>query len=156
MKEENVNTGQKNLIFGLVCAVASVLLFWSTFYLPPPLQPKAPGPATFPRIILTILFLLGGLLAWQGWSGRSTVGGENDEPVDYKRFSLLVGLIVIYLALLPYLGFITASFLYLFSTLRFIKVTWIRSLLYSLIVVASYYLVFAILLGVRFPQEFFM
>lgn len=151
-----MSTGKKNLILGLTIAVLSLLLFWHTFYLPPPLQPKAPGPATFPRIILTILFLLGGLLAWQGGAERSPGGGENDEPIDYKRFSLLVGLIVIYLALLPHLGYMTASFFYLFATLRIIKVTWIRSLLYSLIVVASYYLVFAILLGVRFPREFFM
>ncbi|MBE0556672.1 MAG: hypothetical protein IH628_05505, partial [Proteobacteria bacterium] len=92
-----MNTGKKNLIIGLVCAVLSVLLFWNTFYLPPPLQPKAPGPATFPRIIFVILFILSGLLAWQGWSVKSSGSEVRDKPIRYRRFFLLVGLIVLYL-----------------------------------------------------------
>ncbi|MBE0557071.1 MAG: tripartite tricarboxylate transporter TctB family protein, partial [Proteobacteria bacterium] len=62
----------------------------------------------------------------------------------------------LYLALLPYLGFITASFLYMSVTLMIIKVSWLRSMAYSLIAVACYHLIFAELLGIRLPREFFM
>lgn len=150
-----MSTGKKNLIVGLACVVFSVLVFWNTFYLPPPLQPQAPGPATFPRIILAVLFLLGGLLAWQGWSTKSSDAGK-DKPINYRRFFSLVGLIALYLALLPYLGFVTASFLYMTVTMLVIKVSWGRSALYSLIAAACYYLVFSKLLGIRLPREFFL
>jgi hypothetical protein len=149
-----VSTGKKNLIVGLACVAFSVLVFWNTFYLPPPLQPQAPGPATFPRIILVVLFLLGGLLALQGW--RATTPGNVEKPVNYRRFFLLVGLIALYLALLPYLGFVTASFLYMTVTMVVIKISWLHSALYSLVGVAAYYLIFAVLLGIRLPREFFM
>jgi putative tricarboxylic transport membrane protein len=150
-----VSTGKKNLIVGLACMAFSVLIFWNTFYLPPPLQPQAPGPATFPRIIVIVLFLLSGLLAWQGWAAKSAEAGK-DKPVNYRRFFTLVGLIALYLALLPYLGFVTTSFLYMAVTMMIIKVSWGRSLLYSLIAVAVYYLVFAVMLGIRLPREFFL
>jgi len=149
-----VSTGKKNLIVGLACMAFSVLIFWNTFYLPPPLQPQAPGPATFPRIIVTVLFLLGGLLAWQGWA--ATPSKEQEKPINYRRFFLLVGLIALYLALLPYLGFVTTSFLYMAVTMVIIKIPWIRSILYALVAVAVYYLVFSELLGIRLPREFFM
>jgi putative tricarboxylic transport membrane protein len=149
-----MSESKQNFIIGLIVIVGGGLLFWDTFYFSPPIKPNAPGPDFFPRIILIILFILGAALLASNLFKR----GQGERPsrslFDYKKFLLTVGLIILYLFLLPYLGFLLASFLYISLNLINRLEGRIKVVALAAASSACLYFIFAWLLNVRLPHLF--
>ena len=140
-----------DLMVGVLVVLTSMSLFVATFYFPPPLGPHAPGPAIFPRIIIFIMFLFGALLTYSSLTSSKKEARIDLTAVKVNGFLLSVGLIVLYLFLLPYLGFVWDSFLYLCLTLFPRMKSKFKVVLVSAIGVACFYLIFVVLLRVRLP-----
>lgn len=143
---------KQDLTIGIIVCIAGALLFWNTFTFPPPLQPDAPGAATFPRIIIGVMMLFGILLIYNSLSGKIKAGTAAKVAILNRKFLSAVGLIVLYLALLPYLGFVWDSFLYLAVTL-FARIRGrLKPIVVAAIGVACFYLIFEVILDIRLPR----
>jgi len=143
---------KQNFIIGLIVIIGGGLLFWNTFYFPAPIKPNAPGPDFFPRIILIILFILGTALLASSFINKDKGLFPSKSLFDHKKFLVAVGLIILYLMLLPYLGFLLASFLYISLTLINRLKGRIRVVTLAAASSACLYFIFAWLLNVRLPH----
>lgn len=78
----------------------------------------APGAAFFPRLIASVIALLAGVLFV-----RSLVTGDHRSYdvslADVERFVVPVGLLVAYVALMPVLGFVLDTVLFLVAMMRY-------------------------------------
>jgi putative tricarboxylic transport membrane protein len=145
---------RQNFIVGAVVVIGGALLFWNTFYFPAPIKPNAPGPDFFPRIILIILFILGTALLASSFTMKDKGKSPSRSLFDHKKFLVTVGLIILYLILLPYLGFLLSSFLYISFTLINRLKGRIRVVTLAAASSACLYIIFAWLLNVRLPHLF--
>ena len=149
-----MSESRRNFFIGLIVIFGGGFLFWNTFYFAAPIKPEAPGPAFFPRIILVIIFILGAFLFISGLLSKQKVRTSAKDLFDHRKFLVASSAIIIYLILLPYLGFILDSFLYLsFSLLSRVR-GYVRILAIAAVSSGCLYGIFAWLLNVRLPQFF--
>ena len=85
---------------------------------------------------------------------------EDEEPegesTGLKKPGIIAGALLIYPFLFTTLGFIISTFLLLYITLRVMEYkTWRGSLLASVLAVLATYVIFAVCLGVYFPNGIF-
>jgi putative tricarboxylic transport membrane protein len=151
-----MSESKQNIILGLIVIIGSGLLFWNTFYFPASIKPNAPGPDFFPRIILSILLILGAALLASNLFIKRKEEISSKSLLNDKKILLAVGLIVLYLVLLPYLGFLLASFLYISLNLINRVKRRIKVITLAAISSACLYIIFAWLLNIRLPQFFFI
>ena len=109
------------LIFSLLIFVGSLLLYWVTgsFATASVLQGGQMGPAFWPRFILGSIILLSGIVS-VGMIHKivkEKAWGESLLTMDRGkvRFFAAIGLCVAYLALLPVLGFIAVTPLFMIA-----------------------------------------
>lgn len=117
----------------------------------------APGPGFAPVWLSAIGVALALIIAVGAWRAapRQAASGAAPEPLDRKGLgrvaATLIGLVVM-LALVPYLGFVTSVLLFLlFLTLAVQRLRPLTGLLASGITVGLVYVVFVRLLGVPMP-----
>ena len=107
---------------GIILFLFVLLAFAQTFYFPDVLtwsdKPQGlitPTPATWPRIVLSILLFLTGLLLFSGISATPadtrTEGRKKIPPRKLRQTLYLVALLLVYLAAMPTIGFATGTFL---------------------------------------------
>jgi len=148
-----MSESRQNLFIGLSVIIGGSLLFWNTFYFSAPIKPEAPGPAFFPRIILVILFILGiSLLAGLLVQERKKEVVSEGLLIHYGKIFIAAGMMISYLVLLPYLGFLLASFLYISLSLMNRMADRIRVLALAAASSAFLYFIFTELLNVRLPH----
>lgn len=78
-------------------------------------QIEDPNAITFPRVVITIMLILGVLLGLQGWITAKTAAAKKDEAVQpYPFKSILIALagILIYFAIMEAVGFYFSGFLF--------------------------------------------
>ena len=76
------------------------------------IMPNTPGPSFFPWLITAALSALSIALLVQGITRLKGSNGASAEPFDFKTPVLALASFAIYLAALPYLGFVPASVLF--------------------------------------------
>jgi len=109
----------RNIISGALLIAVGVWYAWQTLQLPlrTGVMPNTPGPSFFPWVIVTVLLALAAALLIQGVSGLATSASTSTSKTAHKPASwqspgksfALLAIILIYIAALPYLGFIAAS-----------------------------------------------
>ena len=99
---------QRNLIAGCVLLTCSLAYGFLTIQLPDRGLPNTPGPAFFPWLITGLLTILSAALLVQGLRGQGGSAQAAPSPVAPRGW-LALGVFVVYLFLLPMLGFVTAS-----------------------------------------------
>lgn len=78
----------------------------------------------------------------------------DDPPLDRAgllKLAIFVAALIGYLASLKYIGFFPATFIVLFFLIKLSTSKWRMPLIVSLSVTTAFYLVFSLLLGIRFP-----
>jgi putative tricarboxylic transport membrane protein len=106
-----------------------------------------PGPSFLP-IILSIGMVICSIIIIFNNRVKQT-SDDNPEYKIGKQHVLLVGYLAAYLILLPFLGFIITSILFIFIIFRLYGVTgYLRPILYSAVLTASLYVLFRLLLNV--------
>ena len=81
-----------------------------------------------------------------------TSGLEDFKNFVPSQFFALFIMIIIYLALMPYLGFYIASILFMTSSLLFLRVKIWQIILAEIVVFALVYFAFTLFLEVRLPE----
>jgi len=96
------------ILFHLACLIGTAGLFAATFSLPT-YEFGTTGPATFPRLASIVLFGLNGGLLF-----RALIKKEKIKPalLPNARQAMMVVFLIIYILLLPYIGFIISSLIF--------------------------------------------
>jgi putative tricarboxylic transport membrane protein len=141
------------VVGGLVMLVSLGYLFMS-FQLPFG-ERDQPGAAVFP-VAVGVIFVLGGLATlYEAWRMDPAVHIELPAGKDRRRLLGLVGLLLSYLVVLPWLGQAVSSALFFIFLMRLLSsYSWARVVVYSMAMAIALDAVFVYLLKVPMPSGF--
>jgi putative tricarboxylic transport membrane protein len=102
----------RDLITGLVCLTASLVLLAFTYNLPGPSLLVPIGPGFYPRIVLGISALLAAALVVQAWLARKTQRADSPAAARPNYALVLTSFAVfgVYVGVLPLIGYRLATF----------------------------------------------
>jgi putative tricarboxylic transport membrane protein len=145
--------GQVAVATGVVVIGAAVL--WGSFYLPTGGGYAQVGPGVMPRIVGTVLLLLGGLLLREAFTGGFRGVDEEAEvhlPMDWVAFAWVSGGIIAYGLLVESLGFIFSStILFVMVARGFNSRRWLLNAVTGLLLATTVYAIFNYGLGLTLP-----
>lgn len=144
----------RDVINGSIGVVVSVALIISALRLPPSTVPDDVGPAVFPIIAALMILIPSLVLVYNSLkSAEEYIPFLNKE--EWKRFWLLVGVMILYVVLLYVAGFLIATPIVMFIIcLMFSKGKQIpkwRFAVYSLVFTLALYLAFYKGMGLKLP-----
>jgi putative tricarboxylic transport membrane protein len=145
--------GQVAVAAGVAAIGAAVL--WGSFYLPTSGGYAQVGPGVMPRVVGTVILLLGGLLLREALTGGFRGVDEEAEvhlPMDWVAFAWVSGGIIAYGVLVEPLGFIFAStILFVMVARGFNSRRWLMNAITGLILAAFVFAIFNYGLGLTLP-----
>jgi len=155
-----------DIISGIVFFLMGCYIFFKGTLIPEAELQRGPGPGFFPMFIGILLGVLGLLLAVLCYTTRSKLlvtqpakesevselfSGTNQES-KIKNVVMIIFSLVVYILVLPYLGFTLTSTLFGgFYLFVFFQKNIIRSLFTSLLIAVTGYVLFKIALSVSLP-----
>ncbi len=150
---------KSDLIGGGIFLALGLFIFLFTFGFPT-LDKGHPGPALFPRILAVLFIVFGGIVFLRGWRGEK--GGETSDAQEedglaspnYFNPVFVLILIVAYMALSNWLGFLITSFLVMSLMMIRLRVPYLRGLIISVCLTLFVNLMFAKILRVPLPPGF--
>lgn len=111
-----------NSISGLIVIIIAGFFYALTFDFPDSSN-QAVGAEFMPRVYCIFLFVLGAMLIFQGVREKSHPTQEEDT---FKYSAITMLLVLVYLIIIPFIGFYISTFLLILSLLLFSKVkSWI-------------------------------
>ena len=145
MKREDIGIGVGLLIL-------STWLFWyvgryaeKTIYIY--------GPQFFPKILAILMVILGLALIVNALLGNSLKMGNRIDPKGFVRMLISIGICIGYLFLITILGFATATFVFLFVLMTFLKQKGILIRLFSSMGTAIFvWVIFRYFLVIPLPE----
>ncbi|MDY0287880.1 MAG: tripartite tricarboxylate transporter TctB family protein [Sphaerochaeta sp.] len=138
-----------NLIFAGAFSALAIFIIYFAMQLPKA-RGGVPGPGYWP-IMISIIMLVAAVTV-----GIQAFTKEDDTPLelstsDHKRVYLAMGLLVVYLLGMYYIGFGIATFIMLYGFITwFGKYAWIFRIIMALAITAVVYSVFVYVLKVPF------
>ena len=99
----------KNIIAGIFLTILGLVYGYLTTGLPERSLPNTPGPSFFPWILTFSLLVLSVSLVVQGFRMAADQSGSEKPDGDSIPAFLFLGVFAVYLALLPFFGFLIAS-----------------------------------------------
>jgi hypothetical protein len=121
-----------------------------------PLIPDLGSAARIPRGVATILLGAALLLLGKALAGRSLTLPERMEGADRARVLWIAALTGVYVVIIEWLGFITATVPYLFGfTLVLGERRWARLIFFAVAAPVTTYLIFYQFLNVPLPRGLF-
>lgn len=142
----------RDIIAAIGLLIFSGLYAWATFYIPDRTIPHTPGPSFFPFVIITIVAALSAALLAKGIMGVRS----GDSPDSKQSFAPLPGLtlgaFVIYLAILPWAGFLIAGVVF-FAVLMLLYGSRapVKIILWSLALPTALYAIFTEVFQILLP-----
>ena len=145
---------------GQVAVAAGVLalgggILWGSFYLPTGGGYAQVGPGVVPRLVGSILLVLGALLAREAFTGGFRGVDEEAEvhlPMDWVSFAWVSGGIFAYGLLVERLGFLIASvILFVMVARSFASRRWLLNAVVGLLLASFIFAVFNYGLGLMLP-----
>ena len=133
----------RDIIAAIVLLIFSGLYAWAAFHIPDRTIPNTPGPSFFPFVIITIVAVLSAALLLKGLAARRAEKGTGAKTPFDQLPALTLSAFVIYLALLPWAGFLVPSVAF-FATLMWLYGSRrpVRILLWSVAVPTLLYVIF--------------
>lgn len=106
-----------NIVTSLICIIFSLVVIVYTYTKFPAGMGGVPGPAVFP-IIIMVMMLLSGIVVLV-----DTIRTNSQEPLellgkDNIRVYITMAILIVYMLLIPVLGFIVTSTIFLTATIR--------------------------------------
>jgi len=142
---------------GLVLLILSGLICWGAILLPYG-NIRNPGPGFFP---LSLGIILGGMAIGLIWKttrqkeGVRTPGGIRAEKVRWEKVLWALVALVLYAALMDFLGFLIATLFLMAFLLRFIEPqNWRTVFLWTLVGSLGSYVIFELWMKLRLPKGF--
>lgn len=165
---------KSNIVIGIILLALSAFYYLSTRGFPPPTVTENLGAGFFPKLLsmllafLAIMLILGSLFS-QSTSGqegeKATISGgerlEEDsfatEGISYKFLLGTIGVSILYVILLPVIGYVIVTPLFLIAMIRLLgKKKWLHNIAISILLTVSLYLLFGKMLGVVLPPGLFL
>ena len=144
--------GKKDYVGGGVFIALGIFIFLMTFTFPS-LDGRHPGPSLFPRVLAALFIVFGGIVVLQGRrSARlKTEDIPEAERLPQNRFNpiLIILLIAAFIALAPTVGFFISGAVILTILMLRLRVSPLKSVIVSTLLVAFIYTVFS--KGLRVP-----
>ncbi len=149
---------KSDLIGGGIFLTLGIFIFILTFGFPT-LDKGEPGPSLFPRILAILFIIFGGIVLLRGVKPskeemEEAPNGEVAPPWNYFNPIFVLILIVLYMLLSNWLGFLITSSLVLFLMMIKLRVPYLRGLLISVLLTLFVNLMFAKILRVPLPPGF--
>ena len=149
---------RSDLVGGGIFVALGILIILLTLGFPT-LEKAHPGPSLFPRILAILFISFGGIVFLRGLKGEKKgvmVEVQGDEGVTPNYFNPIFVLILIgaYIALYNWLGFYLTSTLLLFLLMIKLKVSYLRSVLISILLTLFVDVMFVKILRVPLPIGF--
>ena len=141
-----------DIVLGCLFALLGIFIIYASTLITGGAAHRLP-PETFPRVVGVLLLLCGAGLALKAWSiqGTDIPVAWPDRPGFWTIVVTLVSL-VIYIAVMDWLGLPLATFLYLFLSMVYLRPSkWLLALVISAITAVISYYLFINLLGLSFP-----
>ena len=136
--------------FGSVIVMAFAALVFFQAGKIPNLQVSAIGPDFFPKVLASILFLLGMIQFCQSWR---TAHSETEFQSKIKHPLIAMGLMIAYLLLFNWFGFLISTPLIVFTFLYYLKIRkWQPLFLTPVGITLLIYAVFVEFLNVPLPM----
>ena len=112
-----------------------------------------PGAAVFPILVGVILLFSSLVTMWEGWQMERSLQVELPSGSARNRLLVMIGLLAGYFAILPWAGQLISCTLFLILLMRLLwRLSWPRTLAYSVIMSLALYFVFIFLLKVPMPR----
>jgi putative tricarboxylic transport membrane protein len=116
-------------------------------------QMDQPGAAVFPVIVSAIMMLACLLTLQEAWRMSKTLEVGLPVGTDRTRLSTMMGLLLGYIVLLPWLGQLVCSIVFFVVMLRSLSdLGWFRIAVYSLALSLALYVAFIVVLKVPMPR----
>ena len=146
----------KDGIVGIFCILFSIWVYVLTLGFP---QDKRlyKAPAVYPRFLLFLIVILGGILIVRGArqiKAAKSLNNEIPRPNFGKPLIIILGLLG-YFILLYIFGFVVATFIFLIGAYHTFGGSLKEGVLFSILLTGGEYLVFGLLLKVPLPQALF-
>jgi len=117
-------------------------------------QLDQPGAAVFPIVVGVTLIVASLTTLWEGWQMDRAVQVELPAGADRKRLFGLLGLLLGYFLVLPWVGQFIGSTLFCILLMRVLSdLGWARIVAYSLLLAIALHVAFVILLKVPMPRS---
>ena len=148
--------GKKEIVIASVLIILSVTVYALTYQFPP--QTVALPPTAFPRFVSACLFILAVILLFQGIAGVKKHSALQKpkipfEKVFWVRFGLMFLAAFAYTRLLPLLGYIIATLLFVMGImLLFNERKWTWLILVPIATSISLYLLFRMVFHIPLPR----
>ena len=156
----------EDVFSGVLLLIVSVIMFF-TAYSFEALTVSLIGPAFMPQIIAVIMAIFSVVIAVNGFKKSKAAGGEIDMPASveeeliitekksYKPVLISLALMIAYVVLLPYIGFLIMTVIYIFLQMLILSHVTHRKiwlfLLISIITSATIYYLFRNVFYVMLP-----
>jgi len=142
---------------GLILLILSGLICWGSLFLPYG-NIRNPGPGFYPLWLGIILGAMSVGLIWKTSrqkEGARTLRDILAEKVRWEKVLWVLITLVLYAALMDFLGFLIATFLLMAFLLRFIEPQpWRTVFLWTLVGSLGSYLIFEMWMKLRLPKGF--
>lgn len=121
-----------------------------------PTAPKGLGPGDYPRVILGLLVILGGILAANAlFQMKNTTGkaARHYEKGEVKHVVLLAACVAFYIKILPYFGFLLLTPVFLFAMMYLFGFRkWVEMAAIGVVTTVATFLLFNNFLYVLLPH----
>lgn len=145
-------TGERIVNLGLLLVSAFYLAYSLSHYQVGSI--RMPKEGFMPMLVGAGAVLISAFLTVQSFLGKGDAKNVTFH-ISWPRFFLLVGISVAYALTLNLLGYMIATFLFLFAVLKIAGVGgWVKPLIIALISSVAFYLIFKVALGVMLPTGF--
>lgn len=146
-----------NLIIAGISVIIGIIILYLTKDFPTTVA-KAPGPGLWPNLLGSALIGLAVIL------GVGVIVGKNqsDSKIELKtpavnRVYQLMGITVVFSIILYFLGFVIAALLFIGAVMYLLEVRSLKlMMLSSVLITASIYIVFAMILHTPLPNPIFL
>ncbi|MGJ9413701.1 tripartite tricarboxylate transporter TctB family protein [Aeromicrobium sp. CF4.19] len=143
---------QGRLVVGFMSLAGAVGYMWQAGQLPLG-DMRSPGPGMYPMGVGVLWMLASAVVLGEALFSKADVG-DVDLPIGRARRQALIfmGTLVVFVLVLPLIGFPIAATLYAVACLKFLgALTWVRSIVYGVAMGVVVSFVFGWLLAVPLP-----
>ena len=144
---------KNDIIAGGIFIVLGIFIFTQTFSYPSP-EKGHPGPDLFPNLLALLFIIFGGVLIFKARKLSSRVEEISEVPPRPKRIInafFVMGIIVVFVALVNLLGFLVTSTVLLFVLMKKLGVSLLKSAITSIVLTLFINLMFSKILRVPLP-----
>ena len=157
-----MNTWKTDIVTGTSSIILAAFILLQSMRFPLPRGGGGDfGPALFPRVIATILLAFGAVVLIQAirLRTRPAVECESDHLYEeitasfygLRNVAITIVAMIVYISVVSEVGFIPTTLVMLFVLMKAYGVSILRSMLFSCLITAFVYVLFAILLRVVLP-----